>query len=201
MPGMKKPTTAAQPALPRAPRSGLARWWRWLTHARPAPAKPEAAAQPATPAAKAKAEATPGPDTRQREQWKGGLLALGAVLDRHASSRKVFRHLAALEAAIGKHGPKALGRLPVQVLEQGLEQFEGLVRDWSQPALGFLRSALSSELTQRRRVRAAKEQELSVFVAPNKLQVDEDSESAFMEFQRHWAAANNEASGRPRRAA
>ena len=137
----------------------------------------------------------------ERQPWKDALLALGLVLDRHASSRQVFRYLTALEAAVAQRGPKALGRLPTPVLELALEQMEGLVRDWSVPALAFLRSAVSVEITTRRKVSAAKEQELSVFVAPNKLHVNEDSESAFMEFQRHWAAANNEASGRPRRAA
>ncbi|EHR72799.1 hypothetical protein BurJ1DRAFT_3999 [Burkholderiales bacterium JOSHI_001] len=144
-------------------------------------------------------------DPGQRQLWKDALGALSEVLSRHAASRRVFRHLGVLEKAIAKHGPRAPRQLPIELLEQALAQLETLVNDWSSPGLAYLRSSLSVEVKERLKVREAKEQTLSVFVAPNKLQVDEDSESAFMEFQRHWAAANasaeSPATGRPRRAA
>lgn len=200
---MPAPTAFPPSAQVLATSHGLARLWAWLTRPRgvrgnkPGPAPAARVARADKAAAPARKPATP----QERQPWKDALLALGLVLDRHASSRQVFRHLAALEAAVGQHGPKALGRLPTPVLEQALEQLEGLVRDWSVPALAFMRSAVSVEITARRKVSAAREQELSVFVSPTRLHVNEDSESAFMEFQRHWAAANNEASGRPRRAA
>jgi hypothetical protein len=147
----------------------------------------------------------PPTDPGQRQLWKDALAALSQVLSRHAASRRVFRHLGVLEKAIAKHGPRAPRQLPIELLEQALAQLETLVNDWSSPGLAYLRSSLSVEVKERMKVREAKEQTLSVFVAPNKLQVDEDSESAFMEFQRHWAAANASAeppaSGRPRRAA
>lgn len=145
-------------------------------------------------------------DPGQRQLWKDSLAALSEVLSRHAASRRVFRHLGVLEKAIAKHGPRAPRQLPIELLEQALAQLETLVNDWSSPGLAYLRSSLSVEVKERLKVREAKEQTLSVFVAPNKLQVDEDSESAFMEFQRHWAAANASAaetatSTRARRAA
>jgi hypothetical protein len=144
-------------------------------------------------------------DPGQRQLWKDALAALSQVLSQHAASRRVFRHLGVLEKAIAKHGPRAPRQLPIELLEQALAQLETLVNDWSSPGLAYLRSSLSVEVKERLKVREAKEQTLSVFVAPNRLQVNEDSESAFLEFQRHWAAANTlaetPATGRPRRAA
>lgn len=54
-------------------------------------------------------------------------------LDQRPATREVLRHLALIERALRKHGSRALQRLPVSVLQRGLEQLTLLQDDDDAP--------------------------------------------------------------------
>jgi hypothetical protein len=74
---------------------------------------------------------------------------LGEVLDELPSTREAMRHLAFIEHALARKGLKALQKLPVEVLQRGLEQFEGLVTNWSPVGLAALRSKIAVAIIDR----------------------------------------------------
>ena len=74
---------------------------------------------------------------------------LAELLDELPETRQALRHLVFVEHAIGKHGLKALHKLPVDVLERALSQFEGLVTNWSPVGLASLRSKMAVAIIDR----------------------------------------------------
>jgi hypothetical protein len=74
---------------------------------------------------------------------------LAELLDELPETRTALRHLVFVERAIGKHGLKALHKLPVDVLERALTQFEGLVTNWSPVGLASLRSKMAVAIIDR----------------------------------------------------
>lgn len=99
---------------------------------------------------------TPRPITREeqatrREAQELALLRkeLAELLDELPSTRRTLKHLVFVERAIGKHGFKALHKLPVDVLQRGLAQLEGLVTNWSPVGLASLRSKLAVAIIDR----------------------------------------------------
>jgi hypothetical protein len=74
---------------------------------------------------------------------------LAELLDELPETRQALRHLVFVEHAIGKHGLRALHKLPVDVLERALSQFEGLVTNWSPVGLASLRSKMAVAIIDR----------------------------------------------------
>ncbi len=74
---------------------------------------------------------------------------LGEVLDELPGTREAMRHLAFIEHALARKGLRALQKLPVEVLQRGLEQFEGLVTNWSPVGLAALRSKIAVAIIDR----------------------------------------------------
>lgn len=74
---------------------------------------------------------------------------LAELLDELPETRQTLRHLVFVEHAIVKHGLKALHKLPVDVMERALSQFEGLVTNWSPVGLASLRSKMAVAIIDR----------------------------------------------------
>lgn len=77
---------------------------------------------------------------------------LAEVLDEDSELRAGVPHLARLERLLASHGLPALERVPLELLERALEQFESLVTNWSPAALACLRSRMAVTLRARLRV-------------------------------------------------
>jgi hypothetical protein len=89
--------------------------------------------------------------TARREKAEQALVLeqLGALLSECPRSRSALRHLVFVEGAIAKKGLRVLHKLPLEVLERGLEQLEGLVTNWSPEGLANLRSKMAVALLDR----------------------------------------------------
>jgi hypothetical protein len=74
---------------------------------------------------------------------------LRAVLDELPNTRQTLRHLAYFERVLEKKGLKALRKLPLDMLQRALEQFEGLVTNWAPVGLATLRSKMAVAVIQR----------------------------------------------------
>ena len=74
---------------------------------------------------------------------------VGVLLAEVPESRSALRHLVFVEAALQKKGLRALGKLPVEVLERALEQLESLVTNWSPVGLASLRSKMAVAIMDR----------------------------------------------------
>ncbi|MCB1996810.1 MAG: hypothetical protein H6933_14880 [Burkholderiaceae bacterium] len=74
---------------------------------------------------------------------------LAQCLDADADIRPELRHLAYLETALRQQGLEALQNLPLDVLQKALDQFEGLVSNWSPWGLATLRSKMAVALAER----------------------------------------------------
>ena len=68
---------------------------------------------------------------------------LAAVLDELPETRSTLRHLAFVDDALGKKGLRALDELPLDLMRHALDQFEGLVMNWSPAGLASLRSKMA----------------------------------------------------------
>jgi hypothetical protein len=77
------------------------------------------------------------------------LAALARALDADPDHRGRHRYLARLEAKLASHGLRVLERAPVPGLRRALGEFEGMVRNWSDPALAELRSRLAVAVAER----------------------------------------------------
>jgi hypothetical protein len=75
--------------------------------------------------------------------------SLAVVLDELPGNRTTLRHLAFLEHALAKKGLRAVNKVPYDVLKRALEQFEGLVVNWSDEGLATLRSKMAVALIER----------------------------------------------------
>ncbi len=74
---------------------------------------------------------------------------LAELLDELPETRQTLRHLVFVERAIARHGLKALHKLPADVMERALSQFEGLVTNWSPVGLASLRSKMAVAIIDR----------------------------------------------------
>ena len=74
---------------------------------------------------------------------------LSAVLDERPDTRQTMRHLAFVEQALGKKGLRALDKLPLDLMRHALDQFEGLVTNWSPEGLAGLRAKMAVAVIRR----------------------------------------------------
>ena len=74
---------------------------------------------------------------------------LAAVLDDLPETRSTLRHLAFVDDALGKKGLRALDELPLDLMRHALDQFEGLVMNWSPAGLASLRSKIVVAIIRR----------------------------------------------------
>jgi len=80
---------------------------------------------------------------RQRSELKVMLAQLTEVLDEMPETRETMRHLVFVEHALSKKGLRAL------VLKRALDQFEGLITNWSSDGLANLRSKMAVSVIDR----------------------------------------------------
>ena len=85
----------------------------------------------------------------RKEELALMLSQLTAVLDEMPETRETMRHLVFVQHALEKKGLRALHKLPLDVLRRGLEQFEGLVTNWSPVGLASLRSKMAVAIIDR----------------------------------------------------
>lgn len=71
------------------------------------------------------------------------------LLDSVPETRGTMRHLVFVEHALARKGLQALHKLPLDVLQQALEQIEGLVTNWSPAGLASLRSKMAVAIIDR----------------------------------------------------
>jgi hypothetical protein len=74
---------------------------------------------------------------------------LAQCLDADPDIRPELRHLAYVETALRQQGLDALYSVPLDVLHKALDQFEGLVSNWSPWGLATLRSKMAVALGER----------------------------------------------------
>jgi len=74
---------------------------------------------------------------------------LSALLDELPETRHTMRHLAFVEQALGKKGLRALDKLPLELMRHALDQFEGLVTNWSPVGLAGLRAKMAVAILTR----------------------------------------------------
>lgn len=74
---------------------------------------------------------------------------LAQALDEMPDLRDELRHLAYFEQALLQEGLQALHAVPLDVLQRALDQFEGLVTNWSPAGLASLRSKMAVAILQR----------------------------------------------------
>lgn len=74
---------------------------------------------------------------------------LGALLSELPETRRALRALVVLEQLLAKKGMRALRKMPLDVLKRALEQFEGLVTNWSPVGLANLRSKMAVAVIER----------------------------------------------------
>jgi hypothetical protein len=110
------------------------------------PVKP--ASSGSRPAAKGKAGPSPEQE-RERRVLAEVQTSLARLLDELPENRNTLRHLAFIEHALGKKGLRALHKVPYDVLKRALDQFEGLVVNWSDAGLATLRSKMAVALIDR----------------------------------------------------
>ncbi|MCC9596239.1 MULTISPECIES: hypothetical protein [unclassified Rubrivivax] len=101
------------------------------------------------------AEPPPTPEELERRRQHAELRAardeLTGLLDEDHSARSTMRHLAVVEHALGRLGWQALERVPLDVLQRALEQFEERVSNWSARGLACLRSRMAVAVAERLR--------------------------------------------------
>ena len=100
--------------------------------------------------AKGKQKGKPDPALeQQRQELQRMQASLAQLLDGLPDNRKTLRHLAFIEHALEKKGRRALAKMPYDVLRRALDQFEGLVVNWSDEGLAALRSKMAVTLIER----------------------------------------------------
>jgi hypothetical protein len=77
------------------------------------------------------------------------LTQLKELLDEVPETRATLKQLVFVEDSLQKRGLKALHKLPLPVLQKALEQFEGLVTNWSPAGLANLRSKMAVAIIDR----------------------------------------------------
>ena len=74
---------------------------------------------------------------------------LAELLGGLPEARTALRHLVFVEHALSRKGLKALHKVPLDVLQRALTQFEGLVTNWSPEGLANLRSKMAVAIIDR----------------------------------------------------
>jgi len=96
------------------------------------------------------AKARPDPaQERELAELARMRVSLARLLDEMPDNRNTLRHLAFIEHALNKKGLRALHKVPYDVLKRALDQFEGLVVNWSDEGLAALRSKMAVTLIER----------------------------------------------------
>lgn len=114
------------------------------------------------------------------------------LLEQHAASRALMRHLDLVERTLRTEGFSAVEALPVRVIAKALQQLERLVWDWSPVGLAELRSRMAVIVKERAaepESRPARVEAPSVrSVAPEQelADVTEVDHAAFEEMERSW---------------
>lgn len=88
-------------------------------------------------------------DARDRQAVELMRSQLSALLGERAETRLTLRHLAFVEQALGKKGLRALNMLPLDLMRRALDQFEGLVINWSPVGLANLRAKMAVAILKR----------------------------------------------------
>jgi hypothetical protein len=86
---------------------------------------------------------------RRQQELRLMISQLSEVLDEMPETRDTLRHLVFVEQALAKKGLKSLKKMPLEVLRRALEQFEGLVINWSPEGLANLRSKMAVAVIDR----------------------------------------------------
>jgi hypothetical protein len=113
--------------------------------------------------------------------------SLHALIEQHPGMKQVMPHLAHIERALGRKGSRALVRVPVAVLQRGLEQLERLQAEQPRDALRALRTRLVEAIALRSVTRDTTPS--ARHTAPAALEVTEASQSQFDEVERNWTGA------------
>jgi len=74
---------------------------------------------------------------------------LASLLDEPPETRHTLRQLAFVDQALGQRGLHALDQLPLGLMRHALEQFEGLVTNWSPVGLASLRAKMAVAIARR----------------------------------------------------
>ena len=112
---------------------------------------------------------------------------LAALLDAGADSRKVLKHLAALEIHLGQGDALALDGLSLSTLQTMLRQLYGLMRPPASAGIEMLLSGLLDAIEVQTRLQqrqSSHEQAISSFFVDHKMEIRELSDSAFEEASR-----------------
>ncbi|MBI5258450.1 MAG: hypothetical protein HY855_18230 [Burkholderiales bacterium] len=113
--------------------------------------------------------------------------SLRALIKQHPGLRQVMPHLAYIERALARKGSRALMRVPVAVLQRGLEQLERLQAEQPRDALRTLRTRLVEAIALRSVARdSAVTRGTAHARLPAALEVMEASHSDFDEAERSW---------------
>lgn len=103
-----------------------------------------------TPSRGTAAKARPDPaQERELAELSRMRVSLARLLDEMPDNRSTLRHLAFIEHALNKKGLRALHKVPYDVLKRALDQFEGVVVNWSDEGLAALRSKMAVTLIER----------------------------------------------------
>lgn len=86
---------------------------------------------------------------RRQEDHQLMVRQLSDLLNELPSTRRTMRPLVMVEEAVAKKGLAALDKIPVDLLQRALEQFEGLVTNWSPVGLATLRSKMAVAIIER----------------------------------------------------
>lgn len=112
---------------------------------------------------------------------------LSQLLNRHPLSRKVFRELALVELQLYRDGYRCLSAMPLDIVGAALEQLDLVL-----PRCRGNHAALRSKLQIPYAERQFSIQELenmqpdAGFDAPDRLQVEDATESAFLQAEAEW---------------
>jgi hypothetical protein len=88
-------------------------------------------------------------ERRAQEELALILRELAEVLDEMPDVRESLRHLVFVEQSLQQQGLAALYQVPQDVLHTALDQFEGLISNWSPAGLASLRSRMAVALADR----------------------------------------------------
>lgn len=123
-------------------------------------------------------------------------LELRQRLDRHALSRKIFPHLAVVERELKRGTYRGLAILSPEILDVALEQLV-MVMGRSPGELATLRTQMLEALLARQPKQGDWDSPLgmSAFNAPQKLHVEDATESAFFHAEREWAGVADAVDG------
>jgi hypothetical protein len=86
---------------------------------------------------------------RRQEEHQLMMRQLSDLLNELPGTRRTMRPLVMVEKAVAKRGLAALDKIPVDLLQRALEQFEGLVTNWSPVGLATLRSKMAVAIIER----------------------------------------------------